>query len=432
MAQVESVVTTMASDGEIPPFEVLYREHFGFVYACLLRLGVPAAAIDDAAQDVFVTVHRRLPAFEGRSALRSWLFGIVRRVAFRHRRSALRLATRRRALADEHDPRAPAADLAASMEQAQRSALLLQALDSLDDDKRTALTLHVFEDLRGPEVAEFLGINVDTAYSRIKAARRELTRALTELGLVDDEATLVTATKRATTADATASRRVAALLAVRLGSGAGAGTTATGALGGAGTKGILAALALGASLSVGLALREPSPDGPAAATTGVASSRDASRPAPAVLDDARPIPAELTPVSVETTATARPEPSTPPAEASRRAAAIAGPDRDPVDDAPVDALAAALAAEVELITAAKTALDAGDPDAALARLADHARRFPIGQLANERRGYRAIALCDAGKSAAGRGEARVFLDAHPGSPLAARVRRACDDSSRSP
>lgn len=431
MAQVEGVATTRASGGEIPAFEAVYREHFGFVYACLLRLGVPDAAVDDAAQDVFVTVHRRLPAFEGRSALRSWLFGIVRRIAFRHRRSALRLATRRRALADEHDPGAPGADLAASVEQAQRSALLLQALDTLDDDKRTALTLHVFEDLRGPEVAEFLGINVDTAYSRIKAARRELTRALTELGLVDDEATLVTATKRATTADATASRRVAALLAVRLGPGAGAGVT--GALAGVGTKGIFAALALGASLSVGLALRDPSPDVPPAATTGVASSRDASRPAPAELDGARPIPAELTPVSVDAAATTRREPSTPPADGRGRAAAIDGPlDRDPVDDAPVDALAAALAAEVELITAAKTALDAGDPDAALARLADHARRFPIGQLANERRGYRAIALCEAGKPAAGRGEARVFLDAHPGSPLATRVRRACEVSSESP
>lgn len=439
MAQVEGVATTMASGGEVPAFEAVYREHFGFVYACLLRLGVPDAAVDDAAQDVFITVHRRLAGFEGRSALRSWLFGIVRRVAFRHRRSALRLATRRRALAD--DPPTPAGDLAASVEQAQRSALLLRALDRLDDDKRTALTLHVFEDLRGPEVAEFLGINVDTAYSRIKAARRELTRALTELGLVDDEATLVTATKRATTADAGASRRVAALLALRLAPGAGAATAATGALAGAGTKGILAALALGASLSVGLALRDPTPSSPNGQVR-VASSSDAPRPAPAELGDARPIPAELAPVRSDAIAPTR-DGATPPDDGRGRAATIdsssdAGPPIDPSidahanDDAPVDALAAALAAEVELITAAKTALDTGDPDVALARLADHARRFPDGQLASERRGYRAIALCEAGKPAAGRGEARLFLDAHPGSPLAPRVRRACERPSSAP
>lgn len=430
MAQVEGVATTRASGGEVPAFEAVYREHFGFVYACLLRLGVPDAAIDDAAQDVFITVHRRLAGFEGRSALRSWLFGIVRRVAFRHRRSALRLATRRRALAD--DPPTPAGDLATSIEQAQRSALLLRALDTLDDDKRTALTLHVFEDLRGPEVAEFLGINVDTAYSRIKAARRELTRALTELGLVDDEATLVTATKRATTADATASRRVAALLAVRLAPAASAGAGATtGALAGVGTKGILAALALGASLSVGLALRDPSPTPPSVTARSAAPS-DASRPAPAELEDARPIPAELAPVPTHADTDDADDGAAPNSNGRGRATAIGAATRDPVDDAPVDALAAALAAEVELVTAAKTALDADDPEVALARLADHARRFPDGQLANERRGYRAIALCEAGKPAAGRGEARVFLDAHPGSPLAARVRRACDDSSSSP
>jgi len=427
VAQVDGVAATMANSGEIPPFEAVYREHFGFVYACLLRLGVPDAAVDDAAQDVFITVHRRLPAFEGRSALRSWLFGIVRRVAFRHRRSALRLATRRRALTD--DPPTHAGDLATSVEQAQRSALLLQALDTLDDDKRTALTLHVFEDLRGPEVAQLLGINVDTAYSRIKAARRELSRALTELGLVDDEATLVAATRRATTADATASRRVAALLAVRLGSGASAGAGATSALAGAGTKGIFAALALGASLSVGLALRDPSPT-PPSVTARVAAPRHATHPAPAELEDARPIPAELAPVPTD--ADDASDGAAVPIDGRGRASAIDAATNEPIDAAPIDPLAAALAAEVELITAAKTALDADDPDAALTRLADHARRFPDGQLANERRGYRAIALCEAGKPAAGRGEARVFLDAHPGSPLAPRVRQACERPSTTP
>jgi RNA polymerase sigma factor (sigma-70 family) len=430
VAEVDGVAVTVGTGGVNPPFDRLYREHFGFVYACLLRLGVPAAAVDDAAQDVFMTVHRLLPEFEGRSALRSWLFGILRRVAFRHRRSAQRFATKLRALAS-YPPTPGGIGPAESIEHAQRSALLLRALDALDDDKRAALTLHVFEDLRGPELAEILGINVDTAYSRIKAARRELSRALAQLGVADDESTLVTATRRATTADGQAPRRVVAMLAVRLGTGAGAG--ATGTLAGVGLKSVLAAIALGAGLTVGIALREPSVAPPTRIPTRGASPTGTSSPPPALLDDARPVPADVAAVPRATEAPRGPaidatDRSSPPTHDRPRAVAI----DDPPVDGPVDALAAALAAEVAIITAAKTALDGEDPDTALARLADHARRFPAGQLANERGGYRAVALCEAGKYAAGRGEARVFLAAHPGSSLAPRVQRACDLSSRAP
>ena len=41
----------------------------------------PSAALDDATQEVFLVVHRRLGEFEGRAAVTTWLFGIARRVA---------------------------------------------------------------------------------------------------------------------------------------------------------------------------------------------------------------------------------------------------------------------------------------------------------------------------------------------------------------
>ena len=69
-----------------PSFERVYAEHFDFVWRCLQGLGVSASLLDDAAQDVFVVVHRRLPGYEGRSSLRTWLYGVVRNVAFKQRR----------------------------------------------------------------------------------------------------------------------------------------------------------------------------------------------------------------------------------------------------------------------------------------------------------------------------------------------------------
>jgi RNA polymerase sigma-70 factor (ECF subfamily) len=74
-------------------FVALYDEHFSFVWRCLRGLGVAAAQLEDATQDVFVTVHRRLGTLQDRAALRPWIFGIVRRVAYRYRRSLARRKT---------------------------------------------------------------------------------------------------------------------------------------------------------------------------------------------------------------------------------------------------------------------------------------------------------------------------------------------------
>ena len=49
-----------------PGFEVVYDQYFDFAWRNLRRLGVPPAQLDDAVQDTFVVVHRRLAEFEGR------------------------------------------------------------------------------------------------------------------------------------------------------------------------------------------------------------------------------------------------------------------------------------------------------------------------------------------------------------------------------
>lgn len=394
-----SVDGTDATPALTGQFGELYREQFAFVYATLLRLGVPAAAVDDATQDVFVTVHRKLSSFEGRAPLRSWLFGIVRRVAFRYRRSAQRVDVKLRALASAVPP---ADDLAEAIERHERSALLLRALDRLDDDKRTALTLHVFEDLRGPEVAALLGIAVDTAYSRIKAARRELGQHLAELGVGAEADALVEATRRTTTPDRAATRRVAALLAVRVG--------------------------IATRTLVGISMVWPSIAGAIAIAATATAIAVPPRPPPATARDVASTPADdpRTPAPAQYVAHYDPqaaaiEPSAPPTVEPIVPAGV----RRPPAPGLVPGSQAELAAEVELVTAAKRALDRGAAEAALVELDAHARRFPDGQLARERAGYRAIALCALDRTAAGRGEAQVFLADHGGSVLATRVATAC-------
>jgi RNA polymerase sigma-70 factor (ECF subfamily) len=160
-----------------PSFEAIYEEHFDLVWRNIRRLGVPEAGVDDAVQEVFLVVHRRLGAFEGRSALKTWIFAIVARVASDHRRALRRKSPHTRSadaavdadtVADEHalDPHERAARL-------EGVRLLHRMLDELDDEKRTVLVLAELEGMSAPEIAEALGENVNTIYARLRAARRE-------------------------------------------------------------------------------------------------------------------------------------------------------------------------------------------------------------------------------------------------------------------
>ena len=53
-------------------FRQVYDTYFAFVWRAAANRGVPAAAMDDVVQEVFLVVHRKLPEFEGRSTLRTW------------------------------------------------------------------------------------------------------------------------------------------------------------------------------------------------------------------------------------------------------------------------------------------------------------------------------------------------------------------------
>jgi RNA polymerase sigma-70 factor, ECF subfamily len=162
-------------------FAEVYREHFTFVWRSTRALGVNASAVDDAVQEIFVTVHRRLAEFEGRSSVRTWLSGIIVNVVRHHRRSIQRRSPHELPGAATDDPELLPTRARGPQEDAElaEDARLLQALlDTLDDDKREVLVLAELEELSVPEIARSLGLNVNTAYSRLRLAREQFDKAL--------------------------------------------------------------------------------------------------------------------------------------------------------------------------------------------------------------------------------------------------------------
>ena len=157
-------------------FERLFRTHFRAVCNRLRTMGVREADIDDAAQEVFVVLHRRLDSLPDKEGVRHWLAAVATRVAY----GFTRKTRNRHELHDDAPDTREASDSLADEAMAAREdhEQLLALLDGLDADKRLVFVMHDVEDLTAREVADMLGIPLNTVYSRLRLARGELARAV--------------------------------------------------------------------------------------------------------------------------------------------------------------------------------------------------------------------------------------------------------------
>jgi len=165
-----------AASPEIPPFEAVYDTYFPYIWRSVQRLGVPASHADDAVQEVFIVVHRKLLQFEGRSTLKTWLYGIAVRVARIHRLRYAR-STRLHEVAPDRIRAPDAAQPDERAANAEAARLVHALLAGLDDDQREAFVLAELEQLAAPEIAEALGVKLNTVYSRLRLARAAFAEA---------------------------------------------------------------------------------------------------------------------------------------------------------------------------------------------------------------------------------------------------------------
>jgi len=156
-------------------FERVFQEHAPYVWRAIRRLGVAEADADDVCQDVFIVVHRKLGTFHGGSSLQTWLYGICLRVVSEHRRRPHR---RREQVVSAVPDEAVDASQEDEVEHRRELGRLDAALDQLDDDKRAVFVLFELEQMPMVEVAKAVGCPLQTAYSRLHAARKIVEAAL--------------------------------------------------------------------------------------------------------------------------------------------------------------------------------------------------------------------------------------------------------------
>jgi RNA polymerase sigma-70 factor (ECF subfamily) len=171
---------TWSADRPVPDtlrVQDIYESHCDFVWRTARRLGASESQVDDVVQEVFLVVQRRLPSFEGRSELKTWLFGITRRVVY----ASVRRRGKQREIglgedSDIPDAHAPSAETQLAAHEDTR--LLYSLLDELDEDQREVFVLSELEEMSGPEIAQALELQLSNVYARVRTARLAFDAAL--------------------------------------------------------------------------------------------------------------------------------------------------------------------------------------------------------------------------------------------------------------
>lgn len=418
----------------------IYRAHSTYVWRVLRHCGVPDADLDDAVQETFLVVFRRLPEFRGSASLRTWIYAVAVRVASTRRRSQRREAARReKAGAQMHG--GSAVDPEDELARTEAAELVDRLLDELDPAKRTVFVLAEIEGVKVPEISKILGVNPRTVHSRLRLARERFGTALRRVRAREEGNQRVSRLRpRAVLREAAAERMparrrkaAAAIVVARFEQGAvpsvpGWETIALSS-GGAWTVPAIVATVVGAA-GISWAVATPGGTGESAGAreTAVRVERgDSVMPAPGgrVAGDAPPfeeapvVEAEPVPSAVEPAEpSARPKPRRAPPRPSPPAAA-------PTEASP----SSTLAEETRLLEVARASLRRGDGAAALAVLDDYLDRFDRGVLVDEARSTRLRALCAEGRDAEARAYAERLSPGMGESRWDAVVAAACGEAS---
>jgi RNA polymerase sigma factor (sigma-70 family) len=161
--------------GDLQSLGTLFDLYERDVRRMLGKLCVTAADADDLLQATFLQVISAAPSFDPRFSVRSWLYGIGAMMARRHRRSTSRLAGRMATWAADftrQEPHTPG-DAFDSEEAGRR---MQAALQRLSPKRREAFVLVTLEGATGEEAAAALGIPLNTLWTRLHHARRDLRR----------------------------------------------------------------------------------------------------------------------------------------------------------------------------------------------------------------------------------------------------------------
>ena len=163
----DAVLASQAAAGDSVAMAALLDRHFDYVQAICLRMLRDPGAAEDARQEVLFRVASRIRSFDQRSSFRTWVFAIARNVVLNEIRSRARTPAPAEAVET-------AADAAGHEPEVDTRLDVDAALARLSAARREVIVLRYLCDLPYQEIAEVLGIPVNTVRTRLRRGLGDL------------------------------------------------------------------------------------------------------------------------------------------------------------------------------------------------------------------------------------------------------------------
>lgn len=174
-------IMTRIREGEVGDLRILFERHASRLLGFFLRLSGDREVSEDMVQEVFYRILKFKKTYSRRGDFGAWIFTIARN-AWIDRCRRERPQVPLEAIGTEIRTADPSP--AQALERGQEASLVRRALQTLPPERRDALILSRFEDLRYEQIAAILGCEVGTVKTRVHRALRELRDAYMELSQV--------------------------------------------------------------------------------------------------------------------------------------------------------------------------------------------------------------------------------------------------------
>lgn len=171
-----------AQQGDRAAADRLIRQHTGWVRSAVYAVTGRTDLLDDVVQQVWARVWERLPTLDDPARLRSWLYSVARNAAIDACRNRQREASATTNVESGEmvsaDRRPPTPDGQALGNELRST--LLRAVQALPVVYREPLVLRHLEGWSYAEIAQVLGVTVESVETRLIRARRLLRDMLSD------------------------------------------------------------------------------------------------------------------------------------------------------------------------------------------------------------------------------------------------------------
>jgi RNA polymerase sigma-70 factor, ECF subfamily len=185
MAEPDVETVRRARAGDRDAIASLVSSQQRYVYSIAMSMMRNPSDAADLTQDAFIRLMRSIGTFRGETKFTTWLYRLVVNLSLdRLRRSGqptIRLDDDPELDVATPDPMVDAPSVA---ERREMASVVRSAVEQLPEGPRLALTLHYFEDMRYEDIAEVMGVPLNTVKSHIRRGKERLSGMLAPF--VDD------------------------------------------------------------------------------------------------------------------------------------------------------------------------------------------------------------------------------------------------------